>query len=294
MKKKQAITIIAGEETYQNLASFQTVNELNTAARAHKETFADQLNKNQLAVFNHLQNHSSKYFGVSFKSKKKIAEALHISRRTVIRACQHLESLGIIKQLEMKRKSDMRQTSNIIVIQPIIVEEQLVIQDPSKNAEICHTKKTNTKTLKQNIKDINIRKEDDFLSSENEKDFIDYRVPQSMRMKLSTAFDSKVINESFHNAINIAKKAAKKCSLLSDKNVFNNILANASFALYSKTQEFEHNGTLMKNPIGYFTRTFKDMVYNYVDSFRDIHNIAKRKENVQAGPLAIFKRMIEG
>ncbi|PEA86379.1 helix-turn-helix domain-containing protein [Bacillus thuringiensis] len=293
MKKKQAITIIAGEETYQNLASFQTVTELNDTVRTYKEKFADQLNKNQLAVFNHLHNHSAKFFGVSFKSKKKIAEALHISRRTVIRACQHLESLGMIKQLEMKRESDMRQTSNIIVIQPIIVEEQIVIQAPTKNAEICHTKKTNTISLKQNIKDIHIRKENDVLSSENEKDFIDYRVPQSMRMKLKTAFSSKVLNESFHNAINIAKKAAKKCSLLADKDIFNNILANASVALYSKTQEFEHNGTLMKNPIGYFTRTFKQMVYDYIDSFRELHNVAKRKESVQAGALAIFKRMIE-
>ncbi|ANS50147.1 hypothetical protein BT246_48110 [Bacillus thuringiensis] len=50
----------------------------------------------------------------------------------------------------------------------------------------------------------------------------------------------------------------------------------------------------MKNPIGYFTRTFKQMVYNYIDSFRDIHNIAKRKEHAHTGPLAIFKRIIEG
>ena len=103
--------------------------------------FANQLNKNQLAVLNHLHSHSSKYFGVSFKSK-----LLHISRRTVIRACQHLELLGIIKQLEMKRKSDMRQTSNIIVIQPIITKEEFVTEDPTKNAEICHTKKTTTKS----------------------------------------------------------------------------------------------------------------------------------------------------
>ncbi|MES1048728.1 helix-turn-helix domain-containing protein [Bacillus thuringiensis] len=294
MKKKQAITILAGEETYQNLASFQTLKELNDTARAYKEKFANRLNKNQLAVFNHLHNHSAKYFGVSFKSKKKIAEALHISRRTVIRACLHLESLGIIKQLEMKRKSDMRQTSNVIIIQPIIVEEQLVTQAPTKSAEICHTKKTNTKTLKQNIKDINIRKEDDFLSSENEKDFIDYRVPTSMRMKLTTAFESNVINESFQNAVNIAKKAAKKCSLLADIDVFNNILANASVVLRKNTHEFEHNGELMKNPIGYFTRTFKKMVYDYIDSFRDIHNISKRKENAQTGSMAIFEQMIEG
>ncbi|PGS59857.1 cytosolic protein, partial [Bacillus cereus] len=101
----------------------------------------------------------------------------------------------------------------------------------------------------------NIRKGDDIQSLENEHDFIDYRVPQSMRITLQTAFDSNIINESFRNSINIAKKATKTCSLLADKDIFNNILANASAALYAKTQKFEHNGTFMKNPIGYFTRT---------------------------------------
>ncbi|MED3084668.1 helix-turn-helix domain-containing protein [Bacillus toyonensis] len=291
MKKKQAITIIAGDETYKNLTTFKTIDELNKTVRAYKEKFAAQLNKNQLAVLNHLHNYSSKYFGVSFKSKKKIAEALHISRRTVIRACQHLESLGMIKQLEMKRKSDMRQTSNIIVIQPIIMEEQIVIQAPTKSAEICHTKKTKPVSLKQNIKDINKRKENDIQSYENNNDFIDYRVPQSILIKLATAFDPIVINESFQNALNIAKKAAKTCSLLSDKDVFNNIITNASVALFSKTHETEHNGTLMNNPIGYFTNTFKSMVYNYVDSFRDIHNIAQRKAN--ANTSSIFYNWLE-
>ncbi|MEH7149745.1 cytosolic protein, partial [Bacillus thuringiensis] len=47
----------------------------------------------------------------------------------------------------------------------------------------------------------------------------------SMRMKLVTAFDPKMINESFKNARNIAKKAAKKCSLLADTAIFHNLLA---------------------------------------------------------------------
>ncbi len=106
----------------------------------------------------------------------------------------------------MKRKSDMRQTSNAIVIQPIIVEEQVVTQAPIKNEEKCHTNKTTTKTLKQNIKDINIRNSNEAQSNVNDNDFMDYRVPQSMRMKLATAFDSNVINESFSNAVNIAKR----------------------------------------------------------------------------------------
>ena len=35
--KKQGITIIAGNETYENLATFKTVDELNKTVRAYKE-----------------------------------------------------------------------------------------------------------------------------------------------------------------------------------------------------------------------------------------------------------------
>lgn len=200
MEKKQGITIIAGNETYENLATFKTVDELNKTVRAYKEKFVDQLNKTQLAVLNKLHNYSSKFFGVSFRTKKHIAEDLNISRRTVIRVCLHLESLGIIKQLEMKRKSDMRQTSNAIVIQPIIVEEQVVTQAPIKNEEKCHTNKTTTKTLKQNIKDINKRNsnENNTTPEENikEADFVAHWVPERFVSLVSSFYsESKTIQE---------------------------------------------------------------------------------------------------
>jgi DNA-binding Lrp family transcriptional regulator len=177
---KKPIYIIAGTETYKNLATFKTIDELNKTVRTYKEKFADQLNKNQLAVLVHLHNYSATFFGVSFRTKKHIAESLNISRRTVIRACQYLESLGIIKQLEMKRKSDMKQTSNIIVIQPIIVEECVVTQAPSKNEENCHTKKTSSISLKQNT--LNKRnigaKVDDSVDSFEQANFIAHWVPE--------------------------------------------------------------------------------------------------------------------
>lgn len=200
MEKKQGITIIAGNETYENLTTFKTVDELNKTVRAYKEKFVDQLNKTQLAVLNKLHNYSSKFFGVSFRTKKHIAEDLNISRRTVIRVCLHLESLGIIKQLEMKRKSDMRQTSNAIVIQPIIVKEQVVTQAPIKNAEKCHTNKTTTKTLKQNIKDINKRNsnENSNISEENIKDsnFVAHWVPERFISLVGSFYsESKTIQE---------------------------------------------------------------------------------------------------
>ncbi|MGE6551182.1 helix-turn-helix domain-containing protein [Bacillus mycoides] len=200
MEKKKGITIIAGNETYENLATFKTVDELNKTVRAYKEKFADQLNKTQLAVLNKLHNYSSKFFGVSFRTKKNIAEDLNISRRTVIRVCLYLESLGIIKQLEMKRNSDMRQTSNAIVLQPIIVEEQVVTQASIKNEEKCHTNKTTTKTLKQNIKDINKRNntENNTTPEENikEADFVAHWVPERFVSLVNSFYsESKTIQE---------------------------------------------------------------------------------------------------
>lgn len=105
---------------------------------------------------------------------------------------------------------------------------------------------------------------------------------------------SYLINESFKNTVNIARKAAKKSSLLTDTDVFHNLLANASSILYTKTHKYEHNCTLMRNPIGYFTKTFKNIVYDYIDSFREIYNIAQRKTNKHVSNIAIFRRMIDG
>ncbi|PEU67761.1 cytosolic protein [Bacillus cereus] len=200
MMKKQGITIIAGNETYENLSTFETIKELNDTVRTYKEKFVDQLNKTQLAVLVHLHNYSSKFFGVSFRTKKHIADDLNISRRTVIRVCLHLESLGIIKQLEMKRKSDMRQTSNAIVIQPIIVEEQIVTPEPSKNDVFCHTNKTTTKTLKQNIKDINKRNSIENSNTPEEHieqaDFVAHWVPERFISLVRSFYsESKTIQE---------------------------------------------------------------------------------------------------
>lgn len=80
--------------------------------------------------------------------------------------------------------------------------------------------------------------------------------------------------------------------MLSHQSVFKNIITYASVALFSKTNEAEQNGELMKNPIGYFTNTFKALAYNYIDNFREIHIVAKCKENKHIG-LPISKKFIE-
>lgn len=70
-------------------------------------------------------------------------------------------------------------------------------------------------------------------SFQHNLDFIDCHVPQLIRMELQTAFNPKVINESFKNAKNIAEK----CSLLADSDTFQKLLANASSVLFAKAHK---------------------------------------------------------
>jgi hypothetical protein len=124
MKK---INIIASAEAFENLSTFESIEQLNEAVRHYKR----ELNKTELAVLDLLHRYSAKYKGVSFLCKNKIAELIGKSRRTVIRVCQRLEALGIIRQEPMKRSSDMQQTSNAIVIQP--VKDESVTQEVREN-----------------------------------------------------------------------------------------------------------------------------------------------------------------
>ena len=72
MEKKKEITIIAGNKTYENLSTFKTINELNDTVRAYKEKFANQLNKTQLAVLNHLHTHSAKFLAYLLKRRRRL------------------------------------------------------------------------------------------------------------------------------------------------------------------------------------------------------------------------------
>lgn len=140
MKKK--ITMIATEDTYRNLSTFKTIESLNEALRQHK----CELTGTILAVLDLLAQHSCKHVGVSFLRKNKIAELIGKSRRTVIRACNQLEGLGIIRQYEMKRTSDMRQTVNAIVIQPIQGEQQASVTQETPES----VTPKNSDSIKQN------------------------------------------------------------------------------------------------------------------------------------------------
>lgn len=104
------------ESTYKMLAPFTSIEQLNANTKAIRQQFGKQLTKATREVLDVLHRYASKYYGLCYLSKSKIADMLGISRRTVIRACDLLESLGIIVQYElMRHKGDKRQSSNAIV-----------------------------------------------------------------------------------------------------------------------------------------------------------------------------------
>ncbi|OMC80916.1 helix-turn-helix domain-containing protein [Viridibacillus sp. FSL H8-0123] len=115
--------LLNNESTYKQLASFSDLSELNAAVIEHRNQYGDQLTPATRNVLDVLARYACVYIGVCYLSKGKIAAELDISRRTVIRACDQLEALGIVKQYETKRHNgDRRRSSNAIVIQRVTAE----------------------------------------------------------------------------------------------------------------------------------------------------------------------------
>lgn len=103
------------EETLTELQTFKTIEEMNEAIKEHKQ--ANELTQTERDILDVISRYACKYKGVAYPSKNTLAEAVGKVRRTVIRACNRLEALGIIEQYPTKRiKGDRRQSSNIIVI----------------------------------------------------------------------------------------------------------------------------------------------------------------------------------
>lgn len=120
--------------------TFVSIEELNAAVRGHRDRHA--LSATERTVLDILSQYSCKTIGESFLAKSTIAELIGKSRRTVIRVCNRLESLGIIRQVKRMRKTgDRRQTSNTIIILPV----ELVRDTP--NVTPLETHSLNSKSI---------------------------------------------------------------------------------------------------------------------------------------------------
>ncbi|EOO64345.1 hypothetical protein IKE_04570 [Bacillus cereus VD196] len=201
--EKKCIDVIASEESFRNLSPFIELEELNKTIRTYRDNIRMSIKRTDvqsklITLLEILKRHSCKYVGVSFLCKNSIADMMAVSYKTVQRLMKKLVDLEMIKQVAMKRKKDMLQTSNAIIIQPIV--EEVSNKVDTKSPTKCPTIKTKPVSLKQNIKDINKRNsnENSTTPEENieEADFVAHWVPERFVSLVSSFYsESKTIQE---------------------------------------------------------------------------------------------------
>lgn len=200
---KKRIDVIATKESFHNLSLFKDVEELNKTIRTYRDNIHMSIKRTDvqsklITLLEILKRHSCKYVGVSFLCKNSIAGIMEVSYKTVQRLMKKLVDLEMIKQVAMKRKKDMLQTSNAIIIQPIV--EEVSNKVDTKSPTKCPTIKTKPVSLKQNIKDMNkrISNENSNTPEENieQADFVAHWVPERFVSLVSSFYsESKTIQE---------------------------------------------------------------------------------------------------
>lgn len=150
MTKTSNDILLNTAETYRKLQPFQTVAELNANTAAIREQYADKMTPATYKVLDVLHRYACKYPGVCYRGKTKIAEELGLSKRTVIRACNALEALGVIVQYSTKRAgADRRQSTNAIVF--VAVESSAVSPNVTPETAEMSPHDTPFKTPNKNI-----------------------------------------------------------------------------------------------------------------------------------------------
>lgn len=187
MHMTNATTLLNTEETYRTLQPFQTVEQLNANTKAIRDQYAAQMTRATYDVLDALHRWACKFPGVCFRSKAKIADALGYSRRTVIRACQALEDLGIIVQYETKRQGgDRRQSSNAIVfvkqaeiaqVTPNVTPECHAINTPADTPKNTNTVNTNDTAAQVIHSDKNVVKIEQPVHNPNDKAHLKASLP---------------------------------------------------------------------------------------------------------------------
>ena len=149
---KTAITLILNESTLSSLTNHKDVDAINATYWAQVTANGDVLTKADRNVYFTISKHAVKYPGVAYLSANSIAKMVECSRATVMRAFKKLRTLNMIEILNAKRKSDNRQTANILRMLPVaaenVVAENSLIQ-PQEN-EVTHSTHTDVPVSKGN------------------------------------------------------------------------------------------------------------------------------------------------
>lgn len=266
---KRRIDIIASKETFRNLSSFKDVEELNKTIRAYRDSIRMAIKRTDvqtklITLLEILKRHSCKYIGVSFQCKNSIADMMEVSYKTVQRLMKKLVDLKMVKQVAMKRTKDMLQTSNAIIIQPIVeeVSDKVDAKSPTK----CPTIKTTPVPLKQNIKDINKRNSNVNSNTPEENieqaDYVAHWVPERFISLVSSFYnESKTIQELWK----VVKQCNKVTNFSTGDKAFNTTqeLTIGLKAIKEFVMKIKSGAKMNKGKFAYFN----GIVNNLMDKF---------------------------
>ncbi|WP_215085564.1 helix-turn-helix domain-containing protein [Exiguobacterium sp. s78] len=111
---KQRIDVVLDNDTIKSYINHESVDQLNESYWEHLNLNGDLLTKTEKELFFRLSQYAVKHYGVAYISMNTLASKVGCSRQTVLRAYKKFTSLSMIEVFHAKRKSDNRQTSNIV------------------------------------------------------------------------------------------------------------------------------------------------------------------------------------
>lgn len=255
---KKRIDIIASEESFDNLSTFNDVEEMNKTIRTYRDVIKTSIKRTDvqsrlIALLEILKRHSCKQIGVSYMCKNTIAKMLEVSYKTVQRLVKKLEELGMIRQVPMKRKKDMLQTSNAIIIVPVEVVSD---KTPTEKSDKCPAIKTTPVSLKQNIKDIKRNSVpstsvvDKFVDKISKTNFVAHWVPERFADLTSCFYREAKIIQEFWKVVkqcnNVVNHTTGERAFTKDQEVTIAIRAFKEFVMKVKS------GKKMDNIFGYY------------------------------------------
>lgn len=253
--------------------SFESVEEMNKHVRAFLYHNKSKLSESTVNVLKTLYTHSVKVIGVSFAKYDYIAEKANISCRTVIRAMNKLEEMGIIKRIPTSRPNGKRGV-NIIVIQKIdltIPSEDMPNNNMSPQlvtADVTtENKKNQDHSVMRNTKRTNVKldNQQETIESINNKEldatFVPSNVPRSFVDTVKPFFNSA---KQIYNLFQRVQIAYEKCKL--DRPI--DELVDVAINSFKQTVFAKKMNRIKKTFEGYF---YSVLYANFV--------VEKRREN---------------
>lgn len=258
----KSITIVASNQAYSNMSTFNDIESMNKTIRTYRDIIKSTVKRSDvrtrlITLLEVLKRHSCKQIGVSYMSKNTIADKLELSYKTVQRLMKKLEDLGMIRQVAMKRKSDMLQTANIVQIIP--TESDVSDKTPTKKSEKCPTNKTTTTTLKQKIKKQRNTHDDSKLSAE----FVSSRVPKPFVKYLSNFYhDAQTIEELYR----VSQQVTRYLTYYSEQDKL-----QVSLEAFKQVIRNIKLGKKIKNLFGYYNRVLHGILdQRYFDELFEV------------------------